>query len=175
MDFPEVRSVRLVPLPALAHKVVNLLRAVLRLMQEELQRRKRRSEMFSVGYHHRLSFEPTNPARVLAVVLVKELYVLDDFLVAKILVRLFASERQDLPEGDRERPDVALRGELAEQDALPGHPTDRQHGLALQLVVVRGVEVPAHAEIGHLDAVVAAYEAVPANAEEEALSGSIDP
>jgi hypothetical protein len=45
---------------------------------------------------------------VLLVVLVDVANVLDDLLVAHMLERLFSGERQHLPEGDGERPNVGL-------------------------------------------------------------------
>lgn len=42
------------------------------------------------------------------------------------------------------------------EDALPGHPANGQHGSALDPVVVAGVQVAAHAEVGDLDVTPAA-------------------
>lgn len=48
-----------------------------------------------------------------------------------------------------------------QQDALPGHPADGQHRTALDAVVVPTVQVPAHPEVGNLDGIVLAHQAVP--------------
>lgn len=47
-----------------------------------------------------------------------------------------------------------------QQDALPGHPAYRQHGSALDTIVIPAVQVPAHAEVSNLDGVVLAHKAV---------------
>ena len=47
-----------------------------------------------------------------------------------------------------------------QQDTLPGHPPDWQHGLALYPVVIRAIEAATHAEIRDLDGEVMADKAV---------------
>ena len=47
----------------------------------------------------------------------------------------------DLPEQNSIGPDVGLCGELAEEDALRGHPAEGDEGLGLHPVVVRGVDI----------------------------------
>lgn len=42
------------------------------------------------------------------------------------------------------------------EDTLPGHPADRQHGSALDPVVVSSIQVPAHAKVGYLDVTLTA-------------------
>lgn len=42
------------------------------------------------------------------------------------------------------------------EDALPGHPSYRQHSSALDPVVVSSVQVSAHAEVGDLDVTLSA-------------------
>ena len=53
-------------------------------------------------------------------------------------------------------------GDTHQEDGLPGHPAYGQHGTALNLVVVVGVDDPAHAEVGDFDQVTSANKAVPA-------------
>ena len=54
----------------------------------------------------------------------------------------------------------AQRCATYEQDGLPGHPAYRQHRAALDAVVVGTVQRPTHAEVGDLDGVQVADEAV---------------
>lgn len=58
-------------------------------------------------------------------------------------------------------PKRATHAHTHQQDALPGHPAYRQHGSALDSVVVAAVQVPAHAEVGDLDGELSVQEAVP--------------
>ena len=63
-------------------------------------------------------------------------------LVAVSVVRLLA-EREDLPEHDAVRPDVALRRVPAVDDTLDGHPAHRQHPTAAHLsIIVRFIVGP---------------------------------
>jgi len=48
-----------------------------------------------------------------------------------------------------------------QQDALPGHPSYRQHRPALDAVVVAAVQVSAHPKVGDLDGEAAVHQAVP--------------
>lgn len=95
MDLAEVRSVRLVPLPALSHQVVDLPRAVRGLWQ--------------------------GPVVLVAVVEIADVF--DDLLVCQFAEGLVSGKGEDLPHGHRESPDVALGCELAleyQKDAIRG-------------------------------------------------------
>lgn len=55
---------------------------------------------------------------------------------------------------------TGLYFESHQEDALPGHPADGQHGSALDAVVISTVQVPAHAKVSDLNGVVLAHQAV---------------
>lgn len=128
------------------------------------------------------------PAYVLAVVLIEVGDVLYDLLVAEILEGLLSRETERLPEDDGERPHVAFCAELVlkeevsvgvdvvstrsksnaggrrqtyQQDALPGHPADRQEAVAVHLVVVLPVDLPVATYVRYFDVEAPSYEAVP--------------
>lgn len=55
---------------------------------------------------------------------------------------------------------AGLGVESHQEDALPGHPADGQHGSALNTIVISAVQVPAHAKVSDLNGVVFAHQAV---------------
>lgn len=87
--------------------------------------------------------------------------VLYDLFVSQLGVRLLVTEGQGLPQRHPKCPHVTGCGELSQQYALPGHPSYRQHGPALDAVVVSAVQVPAHAKVSDLDGVVLPHQTVP--------------
>ena len=92
MHLAERRPARLVAVPALAHQVVDLLRAA---------RRRRQVALHAVA------------AAIVAA-------VLDDALVAEVRERLLPAEGEDLPERHRKRPHVTLTRELALKQTVKG-------------------------------------------------------
>lgn len=128
-------------------------------------------ECGSVGYiatpttHHQLKERRWTERRAveenLSTLVPEELAsVLYDLFVGQKAVGLLLTQSEDLPKGDAKRPHVTSRGEFTQQDALPGHPSYRQHRPALDAVVVTAVQVPAHPEVGYLDGEAAVQQAV---------------
>lgn len=87
VNLPEGWSLHVLPVPALPHQVIDLPRTVPRLRQVYFQ----------------------------IVIAVEVTTVFDHLFIGHVVIWLFSGERQDLPQCNRKRPDVALGWKLALQ------------------------------------------------------------
>lgn len=83
--------------------------------------------------------------------------VLDNLLIRQLGIGLLLAKGESLPQSHPKGPHIACCGELAQQDAFPGHPADREYCPALDPVVVTTVQVSAHSKISYLDGVILAH------------------
>ncbi len=76
--------------------------------------------------------------------------ILNNLLFVQIAVRLRPGKLEHLPDRNSKRLNICFLREIS-VETLRGHPANWQYSASLNRVVVRFIEVPAHAKIDNLD------------------------